>query len=230
MKTRCFLAALFAIPVFAGEEAPAPAAVPAPAEPAAEKPAFRTTPMPLPAFLAQPPEGAGVRRPVPGPAASKTPEEEEHSRRMKALATFRDTKVREAAALEEEAVARKNAILAENEEAGELAKKIVELRAELDAATNALEKIFLADETLQAKLSQMRTANDAALERQRALNQEVAEAIRKRMEAQGGAPRMRPNARPSYMPKEPEPAAAPAGEAAPAPAEGAAPAAPAKED
>ena len=102
---------------------------------------------------------------------------------MAAIASIRDTKTREADALEAEAQARRAEILKENEEAGALAKRILELNAEFTAATNALEKIFLADAGLQAKLAQAKAAREAAVSQQRNLNTEVVEAMRRRLGA-----------------------------------------------
>ena len=100
---------------------------------------------------------------------------------MAAIATLRDTKTQEAEALEREAEVRRAEILKENEEAGELAKKVLELNAQFAAATNELEKIFLADERLQDKLAQAKAAREAAFAQQKNLNTEIAEAMRRRM-------------------------------------------------
>ena len=159
------LAAFLAWPANAEEPAPAPAK--APVQAAAEAPAA------LP--------GLGAERPRLEPRLADTPEEQEHARRMKAIATLRDTKTQEAEALEREAEARRAEILKENEEAGELAKKVLELNAQFAAATNELEKIFLADEKLQAKLAQAKAAREAAFSQQKNLNTEIAEAMRRRM-------------------------------------------------
>ncbi len=151
------LAALLAWPANAEETAPAPAA----AAPSVSVP--------------------GPGRPRLEPRLADTPEEQEHARRMKAIATLRDTKTQEAEALEREAEARRAEILKENEEAGELAKKVLELNAQFAAATNELEKIFLADERLQDKLAQAKAAREAAFAQQKNLNTEIAEAMRRRM-------------------------------------------------
>ena len=151
------LAALLAWPANAEESAPAPAA----AAPSVSVP--------------------GPGRPRLEPRLADTPEEQEHARRMKAIATLRDTKTQEAEALEREAEARRAEILKENEEAGELAKKVLELNAQFAAATNELEKIFLADERLQDKLAQAKAAREAAFAQQKNLNTEIAEAMRRRM-------------------------------------------------
>ncbi len=123
----------------------------------------------------------GSERPRLEPRLADTPEEKEHARRMAAIATLRDTKTQEAEALEREAEVRRAEILKENEEAGELAKKVLELNAQFVAATNELEKIFLADEKLQAKLAQAKAAREAAFSQQKNLNTEIAEAMRRRM-------------------------------------------------
>ena len=123
----------------------------------------------------------GSERPRLEPRLADTPEEKEHARRMAAIATLRDTKTQEAEALEREAEVRRAEILKENEEAGELAKKVLELNAQFVAATNELEKIFLADEALQAKLAQAKAAREAAFAQQKNLNMEVVEAMRRRM-------------------------------------------------
>ena len=123
----------------------------------------------------------GSERPRLEPRLADTPEEKEHARRMAAIATLRDTKTQEAEALEREAEVRRAEILKENEEAGELAKKVLELNAQFVAATNELEKIFLADEALQAKLAQAKAAREAAFSQQKNLNTEIAEAMRRRM-------------------------------------------------
>ena len=123
----------------------------------------------------------GSERPRLEPRLADTPEEKEHARRMAAIATLRDTKTQEADALEREAEARRAEILKENEEAGELAKKVLDLNAQFTAATNELEKIFLADEKLQDKLAQAKAAREAAFSQQKNLNLEIAEAMRRRM-------------------------------------------------
>ena len=165
------LAALLAWPANAEEPAPAPAKAPAPA--AAEAPAAPAAPAVAPR--------PGFERPRLDPNFADSPEEKEHARRMAAIATLRDTKTQEAESLEREAEARRAEILKENEEAGELAKKVLELNAQFVAATNELEKIFLADEALQAKLAQAKAAREAAFAQQKNLNMEVVEAMRKRM-------------------------------------------------
>ena len=161
------LAAFLAWPANAEDSAPAPAKAPDPTAAASAVPAAAPA--------------AGAERPRIEPRLADTPEEQEHARRMKAIATLRDTKTQEAEALEREAEARRAEILKENEEAGELAKKVLELNAQFVAATNELEKIFLADEKLQAKLAQAKAAREAAFSQQKNLNTEIAEAMRRRM-------------------------------------------------
>ena len=161
------LAAFLAWPANAEDSAPAPAKAPDPTAAASAVPAVAPA--------------AGAERPRIEQRLADTPEEKEHARRMAAIATLRDTKTQEAEALEREAEARRAEILKENEEAGELAKKVLELNAQFVAATNELEKIFLADEALQAKLAQAKAAREAAFAQQKNLNMEVVEAMRRRM-------------------------------------------------
>ena len=161
------LAAFLAWPANAEDSAPAPAKAPDPTAAASAVPAAAPA--------------AGAERPRIEPRLADTPEEKEHARRMAAIATLRDTKTQEAEALEREAEVRRAEILKENEEAGELAKKVLELNAQFVAATNELEKIFLADEALQAKLAQAKAAREAAFAQQKNLNMEVVEAMRRRM-------------------------------------------------
>ena len=161
------LAAFLAWPANAEDSAPAPAKAPDPTAAASAVPAAAPA--------------AGAERPRIEPRLADTPEEKEHARRMAAIATLRDTKTQEAEALEREAEARRAEILKENEEAGELAKKVLELNAQFVAATNELEKIFLADEKLQAKLAQAKAAREVAFSQQKNLNTEIAEAMRRRM-------------------------------------------------
>lgn len=161
------LAAFLAWPANAEDSAPAPAKAPDPTAAASAVPAVAPA--------------AGAERPRIEPRLVDTPEEKEHARRMAAIATLRDTKTQEAEALEREAEVRRAEILKENEEAGELAKKVLELNAQFVAATNELEKIFLADEALQAKLAQAKAAREAAFAQQKNLNMEVVEAMRRRM-------------------------------------------------
>ena len=165
------LAAFLAWPANAEDSAPAPAKAPDPTAAASAVPAVAPAALP----------GLGAERPRLEPRLADTPEEQEHARRMKAIATLRDTKTQEAEALEREAEARRAEILKENEEAGELAKKVLELNAQFAAATNELEKIFLADEKLQAKLAQAKAAREVAFSQQKHLNTELAEAMRRRM-------------------------------------------------
>ena len=161
------LAAFLAWPANAEDSAPAPAKAPDPTAAASAVPAAAPA--------------AGAERPRIEPRLADTPEEKEHARRMAAIATLRDTKTQEAEALEREAEVRRAEILKENEEAGELAKRVLELNAQFVAATNELEKIFLADEKLQAKLAQAKAAREAAFSQQKNLNTEIAEAMRRRM-------------------------------------------------
>ena len=161
------LAAFLAWPANAEDSAPAPAKAPDPTAAASAVPAVAPA--------------AGAERPRIEQRLADTPEEKEHARRMAAIATLRDTKTQEAEALEREAEVRRAEILKENEEAGELAKKVLELNAQFVAATNELEKIFLADEALQAKLAQAKAAREAAFAQQKNLNMEVVEAMRRRM-------------------------------------------------
>ena len=161
------LAAFLAWPANAEDSAPAPAKAPDPTAAASAVPAVAPA--------------AGAERPRIEQRLADTPEEKEHARRMAAIATLRDTKTQEAEALEREAEVRRAEILKENEEAGELAKKVLELNAQFAAATNELEKIFLADEKLQAKLAQAKAAREAAFSQQKNLNTEIAEAMRRRM-------------------------------------------------
>ena len=161
------LAAFLAWPANAEDSAPAPAKAPDPTAAASAVPAAAPA--------------AGAERPRIEPRLADTPEEKEHARRMAAIATLRDTKTQEAEALEREAEVRRAEILKENEEAGELAKKVLELNAQFVAATNELEKIFLADEALQAKLAQAKAAREVAFSQQKNLNTEIAEAMRRRM-------------------------------------------------
>ena len=154
------LAAFLAWPANAEDSAPAPAKAPDPTAAASAVPAVAPA--------------AGAERPRIEPRLADTPEEQEHARRMKAIATLRDTKTQEAEALEREAEARRAEILKENEEAGELAKKVLELNAQFAAA-------ILADEKLQAKLAQAKAAREAAFSQQKNLNTEIAEAMRRRM-------------------------------------------------
>lgn len=161
------LAAFLVWPANAEDSAPAPAKAPDPTAAASAVPAVAPA--------------AGAERPRIEPRLADTPEEKEHARRMAAIATLRDTKTQEADALEREAEARRAEILKENEEAGELAKKVLDLNAQFTAATNELEKIFLADEALQAKLAQAKAAREAAFAQQKNLNLEIVEAMRRRM-------------------------------------------------
>lgn len=167
MKRFLTLLALLSAPAFAQDAAPA--AAPAPSAPA-----------------------ASAARPVPGrlmlPSGPKwdalPPDEREHVRKMAEFRAARDEAERDLLKFDDEAQARKQEILAENEEAKELFDRIVELQAELTAATNALETIYRADEKLQAIADKIVPARKIVEANQYSLNQEVVQAMRARMAKQ----------------------------------------------
>ena len=167
MKRFLPLLALLSAPAFAQDAAPA--AAPAPSAPA-----------------------ASAARPVPGrlmlPSGPKwdalPPDEREHVRKMAEFRAARDEAERDLLKFADEAQARKQEILAENEEAKELFDRIVELQAELTAATNALETIYRADEKLQAIADKIVPARKIVEANQYSLNQEVVQAMRARMAKQ----------------------------------------------
>ena len=112
------------------------------------------------------------------------PDEREHVRKMAEFRAARDEAERDLLKFDDEAQARKQEILAENEEAKELFDRIVELQAELTAATNALETIYRADEKLQAIADKIVPARKIVEANQYSLNQEVVQAMRARMAKQ----------------------------------------------
>lgn len=169
---------LSSVPAARADEAPAapaPAATPAPA-PAAASAAPEAAPLP----------GRAVR--PGGSSFDSLPEaEKEHIRKMAGFRSARDEAERDLLRLRDEAAKRKEAILAENEEAKTLYDRIRELETEFAAATNALETIYREDEALAgmvAKAEELQKAVDAA---QTSLNHEVATAMQIRMAAQRAA-------------------------------------------
>jgi hypothetical protein len=174
MKTNLILAAFFALPALAQDVAPAAdAGAPAPA-PAAEASALAPS-RPVP------PTGKKSR------FESLSPEEQAHIRRMAGFRKSRDEAERELLRVAEKADKRKEDILAENEEAMALHKRIQELQAEFATATNALETIYRADETLAGLVKEAATLQKAVDSSQASLNQEVSAAMQIRMNAQRAA-------------------------------------------
>lgn len=160
MKRILPLFALLAAPALAQEPAPAPAALPA---------------RPAPGQLVLP----------KGPNWEKLPpEEREHIRRMAEFKAARDAAERDILRLDDEAQARKEEILAENEEAKALHDKMLELQAEYTATTNALETIYRADEKLQSIAERLGPARTIVEANQANLTREVVAAMHKRMAKQ----------------------------------------------
>lgn len=162
MKTPLLaLLALLASSSFSQVAAPAPA----PAAPA--RPSPRSLSMPSgPKFDALPPD------------------EKEHIRRMAEFKAARDAAEMDLLRLDDEAQARKEAILAENEEAKALRDKAEELLAELAATTNALEEIYRADETLRSIADRIKPAKAIVDANQDNLTKEVVAAMHARMARQ----------------------------------------------
>lgn len=161
-----FSLVVLSLPARADEAAPAPA--PAPAAPAASA----TLPAP--------------GRPRPG-FESLPPAEKEHVRKMAEFRKRRDAAERELIALSAETDKRKEAILAENEEARKLHDRIEELKAEFIAATNSLETIYREDGKLSEIAEKIAPLQKVVEESQASLNHEVATAMQLRLSAQRAA-------------------------------------------
>ena len=175
MKRPFLLFAFLALPAFAQEAAPS-AEAPAPS---AEAPAAAAPAAPAPAPVVLP------RVPARGPAWEKLPEDEKvHIRRMAEFRALRDQAEMELRDLAKKAQARKDAICEENEEAKALRDRIAELQAEFADATNKLEAIYREDGELQALADRIEPARRIIETNQRSLNQEVVEAMKKRMAEQ----------------------------------------------
>lgn len=171
MKRLLPLFALLAAPAFAQDAAPAAEAPAAPAAPAAAAAPAR----PAPGSIVMP----------GGPRFDALPEnEKEHVRRMAGFRAVRDDAERELLKLDDEAQARKEEILAENEEAKALHDKMLELLAELAATTNALEDIYRADEKLRAIDEGMKQAKAVVDANQDNLTKEVVASMHARMARQ----------------------------------------------
>lgn len=175
MKRSIPLLAVLALPAFAQE--PAPAAAPAPGPAPASAPAARPA-LPAPGRVLLP----------HGPKWDALPaDEKEHIRKMAEFKAARDAAEQDLLRLDDEAQARKEEICKENEEAGKLRARIDELQAEFAAATNALEKIYRADEALAKIAGQIEPARKIVEASQDSLNKEVVAAMHKRMAAQRAA-------------------------------------------
>lgn len=174
MKRILPLLALLSAPAFAQDAVPAATpeevAAPAPA------PAARRAPAPGRVMLPSGPKWDAL-----------PPEEREHIRRMAEFKAARDAAEVDLLRLDDEAQARKEAILAENEEAKALHERMLELMAEFDATTNALETIYRADETLQGIEAQIAPARQIVDANQDSLTKEIVAAMRQRMAKQRAA-------------------------------------------
>lgn len=161
--TRFFLAGtvLLTVKAFSQEAAPVAAPVAAPA-----RPSPRTLMPGGPRFDALPPD------------------EKERIRRMAEFKAARDEAEQDLLRLDDEAQARKEAILAENEEAKALHDKMLELQAEFAATTNALEEIYRADEVLQSIADRIKPARALVEANQDNLTKEVVASMRARMARQ----------------------------------------------
>lgn len=183
-----FAAALPALSQEAAAPAPAPAApAPAAADPAPAAPKRPVAVSETGEVLKDaPPERPRPQPPRfghPGMATRMTPEERAHYERMNASRLARDREMRLQVELDGQAEARREAIRAENEEAGELAAAIDALKKELDEKTAALDAIYAADETLAGIAKRRAAAEEEIRKYQGALNHEVATAMRERMRA-----------------------------------------------
>lgn len=120
-----------------------------------------------------------------GPRFDALPEnEKEHVRRMAGFRAVRDEAAQDLLRLDDEAQARKEEILAENEEAKALHDKMLELLAEFAATTNALEEIYRADEKLRAIDESMKQAKAVVDANQDNLTKEVVASMHTRMARQ----------------------------------------------
>jgi len=220
------LAALSLLPL--PSRADANEATPAPAR----APEVATSPAPAPvtglpatapsALSALPAPGRVGQRPASRFEA--LPEaEKEHIRKMAEFRKKRDAAEREMLSLGEEANKRKEAILAENEEAKNLRDRIEELKAEFAVATNAIETIYREDEKLAAIAAKIGSLQKVVDDSQTSLNHEVSTAMQIRMAAQRAAwEKAHPAPKPPEeaakdAEKADEAASAPAPETAPAP-------------
>lgn len=168
---------------------PARAEEPQPGAPAPEATATQ------PARTALPPPARRVALPKANPDAlarvmprgpkfdKLPPDEKEHIRKMAEFRIARDEAEKELLELDKAVDVRRAEILAENEDAKALSEKIAALQAEFDEATNALEKIYRADEKLVALAEKIEPARLIVENSQYELNQEVAAAMQKRMAA-----------------------------------------------
>lgn len=183
MKRPLVLFASLALPAFAQEAASAaeaPSAAPAAPAVAAAPAAAPAAPTPASAIL--------PRVPARGAAWERLPEDErEHVRRMAEFRALRDAAERELLDIGKKAQARKDAICGENEEAKALRDRIAELQTEYADATNRLEAIYREDEELGKLAERVEPARRIVETNQRALNQEVLEAMKKRMAEQRAA-------------------------------------------
>ena len=189
MKRFLAILAFLAVPALAQETASEkPAAPKQPAAPAAAPAtSAETAASEKPAAPA-----AAPARPAPGrvllPRGPKwdalPPEEKEHVRRMAEFKAARDAAEQDLIRLDDRAQARREKILAENEEAKTLHDRIAELKEEYAAATNALETIYRTDEELQAIAAEIEPARKIVEANQHSLNQEVVAAMHKRMAKQ----------------------------------------------
>ena len=169
MKRILPLLALLSAPAFAQDAAPAAGEVAAPA-------AARRAPAPGRVMLPSGPKWDAM-----------TPEEREHVRRMAEFKAARDAAEVDLLRLDDEAQARKKAICAENGEAKALHDRMLELMAEFDATTNALETIYRSDETLRGIEAQIAPARRIVEANQESLTKEVVAAMHQRMAKQRAA-------------------------------------------
>ena len=170
LKSLLAAAALCAAPVFA--QGPAAGGDSAPA-----------APDPAPA-----PEGRAPVLPRIMPSGPKfdalSPADREHVRRMAEIRAARDAAEQEILRLRQKAEERREAILAENEEAKALSEDAQRLLAEYAAKTNALQAILDKDEALSGLFREMQPAKALVESNQRSLNAEAVAAMQRRMREQ----------------------------------------------
>ena len=170
LKSLLAAAALCAAPAFA--QGPAAGGESAPA-----------APDPAPA-----PEGRAPVLPRIMPSGPKfdalSPADREHVRRMAEIRAARDAAEQEILRLRQKAEERREAILAENEEAKALSEDAQRLLAEYASKTNALQAILDKDEALSGLFREMQPAKALVESNQRSLNAEAAAAMQRRMREQ----------------------------------------------
>lgn len=166
LKSLLAAAALCAAPAFA--QGPAAGGESAPAAPA--------------------PEGRAPVLPRIMPSGPKfdalSPADREHVRRMAEIRAARDAAEQEILRLRQKAEERREAILAENEEAKALFEDAQRLLAEYAAKTNALQAILDKDEALSGLFREMQPAKALVESNQRSLNAEAVAAMQRRMREQ----------------------------------------------